>query len=178
MQNDSLQILFSGSTFAAVEKQFYASCIDLIGENTVIVGIRTGGDTLADRLAEYITNLGKKRPDVGYLDITLYRDDYGHREHFPTVQETQIPVDLDGRDVLLIDEVLFTGRTIRSALDALNEFGRPSSVRLAALFDRGCRELPIQADAVGAVMQIDRDASLLVEFNNDDNIDRAISVST
>ena len=113
------------------------------------MGIRARGDLLAARLREAIRrNEGVDIP-LGSLDITLYRDDLTRVGHAPVVRESVIPFSVDGRIVVLVDDVLFTGRTIRAAMDALVDYGRPRAIRLAVLIDRGHRELPIRADFVG-----------------------------
>lgn len=114
-----------------------------------LVGIRTRGVPLAMRLAEIIEKIEGKRPPVGVLDITLYRDDLSTLGHQPIVHETKLPFVLDDLKIVLVDDVLFTGRTVRAALDALIDIGRPTSIQLAVLIDRGHRELPIRADYVG-----------------------------
>jgi pyrimidine operon attenuation protein/uracil phosphoribosyltransferase len=118
-------------------------------EKTVIVGIKNRGAHLGARLAENIRSISGSKPPVGALDITLYRDDLTRVYEQPVVHATEIDFDIDGRRVILVDDVLFTGRTIRCALDALIDFGRPSEIQLAVLVDRGHRELPIRADYVG-----------------------------
>ncbi|HBT78951.1 MAG: bifunctional pyr operon transcriptional regulator/uracil phosphoribosyltransferase PyrR [Selenomonas sp.] len=118
-------------------------------ENIVIVGIRTRGVPIAERLAETISKIEGKRPPVGVLDITLYRDDLSMLAYQPIVHPTELPVDITGKTVVLVDDVLYTGRTIRAALDALIDMGRPKAIQLAVLIDRGHRELPIRADFVG-----------------------------
>ncbi len=115
----------------------------------VLVGIAARGDDLARRLAEEVRRIESAEVPVGVLDITFYRDDIGLRGEAPEVHETRIPFDIGGKTVILVDDVLYTGRTIRSALDALVDFGRPRAVQLAVLVDRGHRELPIRADYVG-----------------------------
>jgi pyrimidine operon attenuation protein / uracil phosphoribosyltransferase len=114
-----------------------------------IVGVRTRGAFLAERIAQRIQQLEHKQVPFGILDITLYRDDFRKRLKQPVVQITDIPFKIDDINVILVDDVLFTGRTSRAALDALMDFGRPSSIQLAVLVDRGHRELPIRADYVG-----------------------------
>ena len=115
----------------------------------VLVGIAARGDDLARRLATEVERIEGASPPVGVLDITFYRDDIGIRAEAPEVHETRIDFDINDRTVVLVDDVLFTGRTIRAALDALVDFGRPNAIQLAVLVDRGHRELPIRADYVG-----------------------------
>ena len=125
-------------------------------DNLALVGIVTRGDLLAKRLAEKIEQIEGTNVPLGKLDISFYRDDFA--THFaPEVHSTEIDFDMDGKDVVLVDDVLFTGRTIRAALDALSDFGRPSCVQLAVLVDRGHRELPIQADYVGRTINTSRE---------------------
>jgi len=118
-------------------------------ENLALVGIRTGGVFLARRIAEKISQIEGKEVPLGILDITLYRDDLRKNRKKPLIGKTDIPFSLDDRKVVLIDDVLFTGRTVRAAMDALIDFGRPKAIQLAVLVDRGHRELPIRADFVG-----------------------------
>jgi pyrimidine operon attenuation protein/uracil phosphoribosyltransferase len=114
-----------------------------------LVGIRTGGAVLAGRLQACIKEIENAEVPIGLLDITLYRDDLTTAGAQPILRETLINFDLTGKQVILVDDVLFTGRTIRAALDALIDFGRPANIQLAVLIDRGHRELPIRADYVG-----------------------------
>ena len=118
-------------------------------ENIVLVGIRTRGVPIAERLADAIEKIEGTRPPVGVLDITLYRDDLSTLAYQPVVRTTELPVDIYGKIVVLVDDVLYTGRTIRAALDAVIDMGRPTTIQLAVLIDRGHRELPIRADFVG-----------------------------
>jgi pyrimidine operon attenuation protein/uracil phosphoribosyltransferase len=115
----------------------------------VLVGMRTRGVPLAARLGAALTEFEGRPVPVGALDIGLYRDDLPQRELRARIQPTDMPTDVDGKRVVLVDDVLFTGRSIRAAMDALADFGRPSSIQLAVLIDRGHRELPIRADYVG-----------------------------
>lgn len=139
-----------------------------------IVGIRTRGETLAQRLTSALGDRGHAAIGRGVLDITLYRDDLSEIGPKPMVRPTHIDVDINGRPLLLVDDVLFTGRSIRAALDALSDFGRPSVIRLAVLVDRGGRELPIQADFVGLTLKdVPRDHRVnvkLAETDGDDDI--------
>ena len=118
-------------------------------EQLCIVGIRTRGAVLAARIQKAIESVEGTTIPIGILDITLYRDDLTTIANQPVVRETQIEFDITGKKLILVDDVLFTGRTIRAALDALIDFGRPASIQLAVLIDRGHRELPIRADYVG-----------------------------
>ncbi len=122
-------------------------------ERLNIVGIRTRGEVLAQRLAQILQNHGFNQIGRGVLDITLYRDDLSEIGPRPIIRPTRIAVDINGAPLLLVDDVLFTGRSIRAALDALSDFGRPSAIRLAVLVDRAGRELPIQADFVGLTLE-------------------------
>ncbi|SFL73676.1 bifunctional pyr operon transcriptional regulator/uracil phosphoribosyltransferase PyrR [Pelosinus propionicus] len=118
-------------------------------KDLILVGIRTRGVPLAERLAAEIKRIEGAELPVGILDITLYRDDLSTLSYQPIVHETQIPIDISGKTIVLIDDVLYTGRTVRAALDAIIDIGRPKVIQLAVLVDRGHRELPIRADYVG-----------------------------
>jgi len=118
-------------------------------DNLAIVGIRSRGAYLARRLAECVKKIDGEEVPVGILDITLYRDDLTLLNHQPVVRKTEIGFDISGKNIILVDDVLYTGRTIRCALSELIDFGRPKTIQLAVLVDRGHRELPIRADYVG-----------------------------
>lgn len=118
-------------------------------EGLCLVGIQRGGVHLAQRLSARIRAIEGVNVPVGSLDISLYRDDIGIRTEHPTVRKTDIPWDINDKKIILVDDVLFTGRSIRAAMDALMDFGRPAQIQLAVLLDRGHRELPIRADFVG-----------------------------
>jgi len=118
-------------------------------ERLVLIGIRTGGAFLANRIQELIKAKKGLTVPTGALDITLYRDDWTRINHKPIVGKTEVPVCLDGKMIILVDDVLYTGRTVRAAMDALIDFGRPRRISLAVLVDRGGRELPISADYSG-----------------------------
>jgi pyrimidine operon attenuation protein/uracil phosphoribosyltransferase len=135
--------------------------------DVVLVALQTGGVTIAQRLADALEQIEASTVDVGTLDVALHRDDYGLRPVLPEAV-TNIPVDLTGAVVVLVDDVLFTGRTIRAALDALTSFGRPRAVQLAVMVDRGHRELPIRPDYVGKNLPTRRDEVVDV---NDDGVD-------
>ncbi len=138
------------------------------------VGLRTRGVTLAHRLAERVAAIEGVKPPVGALDITLYRDDLGLKAEQPVVRGTEIPFDLTGKTVILVDDVLFTGRTIRAALDAIMDLGRPKAIRLAILVDRGHRELPIRPDYVGKNLPTARRETVAVRLKEHDGEDRVV----
>jgi pyrimidine operon attenuation protein/uracil phosphoribosyltransferase len=133
-------------------------------EDVVLVGIRTGGVPLAERIAAAIAEVEGKRPPLGAIDITLYRDDVFVGLPKPEVGPTDLPLPIAGRKLVLVDDVLFTGRTVRAALDVVMDYGRPRAVELAALIDRGHRELPIQPDYVGLAVATTRAQSVRVEL--------------
>lgn len=135
-------------------------------EGLVVVGIRTGGALLAALICQRISEIEGADVPLGTIDITMYRDDLAARGSLP-VGKTEIPFPLDGQKVILVDDVLFTGRTIRAAMDALIDLGRPSSIQLSVLIDRGHRELPIRADYVGRNVPTSMDEQIEVQF--DDN---------
>jgi len=140
----------------------------------VLVGIAARGDDLARRLAAEVERIEGASVPVGVLDITFYRDDIGMRAEAPEVHETRIDFDINGRTVVLVDDVLFTGRTIRAALDALVDFGRPTAIQLAVLVDRGHRELPIRADYVGKNVPTRMDEIVRVALKEVDGEDAVV----
>lgn len=117
--------------------------------NIALVGMQTRGVFMAKRILKEVEDLFDLKLDFGVLDVTFYRDDFRSKNNMPEVKITEIPFDLDGRDIILIDDVLYTGRTIRSAMDAMMGYGRPKSIKCCCMVDRGHRELPITADYVG-----------------------------
>lgn len=129
-----------------------------------IVGIRTAGEFLARRIHTKIQEIEKKEISFGVIDITLYRDDLTHSRTQPILKGSDLPFPIDGARIVLVDDILFTGRTIRSALDCIIDFGRPSCVELAVLADRGHRELPIRADYVGKNLPTKRDDLIRVKL--------------
>ena len=160
---------------AGIDEALLRMAREIVGRNgqasgVVLIGIRTRGVPLAVRLATLIKNKVGAETPVGTIDVTLYRDDF-KAPHGRPVQATHMPCQLDARDVVLVDDVLFTGRTIRAAMDALTDFGRPSSIQLAVLMDRGHREFPIQADYVGASLETARDDQVRVHVGEIDGED-------
>lgn len=129
-----------------------------------LIGIRSGGDDLARQLRRRIAEIEGEEVPLGAIDITLYRDDLGTRGSLP-MGKTEIPFPMDGRRIILVDDVLYTGRTIRAAMDALIDLGRPRSIQLAVLIDRGHRELPIRPDYVGRNVPTSRDEKIQVDFD-------------
>ena len=134
-------------------------------ESLALIGIRTGGDHLASLLQARINEIEGVEVPLGAVDITMYRDDLAARDNMP-IGKTEIPFPLNGKHVVLVDDVLYTGRTIRSAMDALMDFGRPSTIQLAVLIDRGHRELPIRADYVGRNVPTAREEDIVVAFDD------------
>mgnify|MGYP000666078494 CR=1 FL=1 len=136
--------------------------------NVVLVGIRRRGVPLAKRLADYIFSIEGIEIPVGILDITLYRDDLSSLAPSPVVQKTEMPFNITGKDLVLVDDVIYTGRTVRAALDALADLGRARTVQLAVLVDRGHRELPIKPDYVGKNVPTSRDEIVEVRVDEVD----------
>src|ERR1043166_2784857 len=118
-------------------------------QSVVLAGIPLRGIEIARRLAEFIREFAKIDINIGVIDVAMHRDDVGTRAELPVVRASELPLPLEGRTVIIVDDVLFTGRTVRAALDAISSFGRPARMQMAALVDRGHRELPIRADYVG-----------------------------
>ncbi|TDJ51861.1 MAG: bifunctional pyr operon transcriptional regulator/uracil phosphoribosyltransferase PyrR [Nitrospina sp.] len=146
-------------------------------ENLVLVGIRTRGVTLARRIQDKIAEIENTQLDLGILDITLYRDDLGAGKQNPVLKATEISFPISGKQIILCDDVLFTGRTIRAAIDALMDFGRPASVQLAVLIDRGHRELPIRPDFVGKNIPTSKNMKVQVMFCETDGEDRVLIIN-
>lgn len=145
-------------------------------KNLAVVGIRTRGEFLAKRIAEKISKLENNQIPVGILDITFYRDDVRLKLRQPEVKTTEINFSIDDKDIILVDDVLFTGRTVRAALDELMDFGRPKTVQLVVLIDRGNRELPIQADFVGRRVKTSLNEEIRVKLREVDGEDSVILI--
>ncbi|HIH16579.1 MAG TPA: bifunctional pyr operon transcriptional regulator/uracil phosphoribosyltransferase PyrR [Candidatus Diapherotrites archaeon] len=141
-----------------------------------LVGLQTRGVPIARRLAQYIKEIEGVDVPVGVLDITLYRDDLAHLSHQPTVHITDIPFDVENSRIVLTDEVIYTGRTIRAALDAIMDLGRPKLVQLAVLVDRGHRELPIRPDYVGKNIPTSRSEWVYVKLDEVDGQDAVVLI--
>ena len=137
------------------------------GGNCALVGIHQFGVPLAERLRDAIFELTGFAPEFGKLDISMYRDDIGNRNPLPLIRETEIDFDINDKTIILVDDVLSSGRTIRAALDALTDYGRPKAIRLAVLVDRGEPEYPIRADFVGFKLKLPADRKVAVGFDCD-----------
>jgi len=143
-------------------------------ENLALIGIQTRGVILAERILKAIESIAGKKIPMGILDINLYRDDLTRVSEQPVIRKTEIDFDLDNKTIVLVDDVLYTGRTIRSALDALVDFGRPKRIELAVLIDRGHRELPIRADFVGKNIPTNENEIVHVCFIETDEKDEVV----
>lgn len=134
-------------------ESFFSGIIDDIPpdrlDSLVVIGIKTRGEHLGKRLVERISERTGQDVTFGTIDITLYRDDFENRKNWPQLRRTNIPDDVQGKNIILVDDVLYTGRTVRAAINSIMDYGRPASVKLAVLVDRGGRELPVQPDYVG-----------------------------
>lgn len=137
-------------------------------QDVILIGIHRRGVPLAERIAATLADFEGQKVPVGYLDITFYRDDLSMRGPAPVVQKTSIHPDITGRTVILVDDVLYTGRTVRAALDALTDLGRPDCIQLAVLVDRGHRELPLRADFVGKNVPTSREERVVVRLHETD----------
>ena len=144
----------------------------------VIVGVKSRGDTLAHRIAQNLERIENIKVPVGAIDVTLYRDDINLHESQIQVNSTELPFDITAKRVILVDEVLYTGRTIRAAMDALMDFGRPAAIQLAALVDRGHRELPISADYIGKNVPTSRKEFVQVQLIEEHGVDAAMIYET
>ena len=143
------------------------------GAEVVLIGIPVGGDDLANRLSAILAGIWQHPVPVGVLDVSMHRDDLGSRAA-PKIYPTVIPFDVTGKTVVLVDDVLFSGRTTRAAMDALNDFGRPKKIQLAVLIDRGHRELPIKADFVGKNLPTSLNEKVHVRLKEDGGEDEVI----
>ncbi len=142
-------------------EQFFSKIIKEISrkrlDDLIVIGIKTRGDYLGRRLVRRIKEQMGKEVQFGTIDITLYRDDFENRKNWPQLRTTSIPEDVKEKDIILVDDVLYTGRTVRAAINSIMDYGRPSSIRLAVLVDRGGRELPVQADYTGITIDASSD---------------------
>ncbi len=140
-------------------------------ENVYLVGIRSRGVPMADRLAEYLKSIDGVEVPTGILDITLYRDDLTTISHQPVIKGSKIDCEVQGKNIILVDDVLYTGRTVRAAIDAILDFGRPEKIQLCVLIDRGHRELPVKANYVGKNIPTSDEEIVKVCFEETDGED-------
>lgn len=146
-------------------------------ENLVVIGIKTRGEHLGRRLVERIRDRRGAEVEFGTIDITLYRDDFKNRKNWPELGRTRIPDDVRGKNIILVDDVLYTGRTVRAAINSIMDYGRPASVKLAVLVDRGGRELPIQADYAEIMIETSDDEMVNVYLGEVDGKDEIEIIS-
>ncbi len=161
---------------AAIERALKRMAHEIIEQNKgledlYLVGIRTRGVPIAERIATYLEEIEGVKIPVGILDITLYRDDLTTISHQPVIKGSKIDFEIDNTKIILFDDVLYTGRTVRAAIDALLDFGRPKQIQLCVLIDRGHRELPIKADFVGKNVPTSSEEIIKVTFKESDNED-------
>jgi len=180
-QNTSDTIASTAMDSEAIEKAIRRMAHEIVerhdtASHIVLAGIPTRGVEVAARLADHIEKIDGVRPYLGTLDISMHRDDLSTRGKVTALEVTDLPVDLDTRPLVLVDDVFFTGRTTRAALDALASFGRPSTIQLAVLVDRGHRELPIRPDYVGKNLPTSREEKIRVRFENLDGVPDSVVV--
>jgi pyrimidine operon attenuation protein/uracil phosphoribosyltransferase len=170
------KLLMTATEIDLVLTRISAEMLEKLGsrENFAIIGIRRRGVPLAQRLRSKMEAILKRPIPFGILDITLYRDDLTTISNRPMLRETLIDFDFNGLSIVLVDDVLYTGRTIRAALDGIVDLGRPKKVQLAVLVDRGHRELPIQADYVGKTIQTEEEDTVEVRLNEEDQEERVV----
>ena len=167
----SEQILNANEIEAAIGRLAASIRVRTAGQPIALVGIRSRGDEVAKRLIDLLAE-DDREIAFGVLDISLYRDDFEHLRENPALQESDIPFLVEDAHIILVDDVLFTGRTIRAALDALSDYGRPARIELAVLIDRGHREMPISADYVGIALDTHRLDHVKVSLEETDGLDQ------
>ncbi len=138
-------------------------------DSVVLAGVPSRGIEIAERIADSISSIAKKQIETGVIDVAMHRDDVGSRAQLPVVRASRLPAPLEGRTLIIVDDVLFTGRTVRAAMDAISSFGRPAKIQLAVLIDRGHRELPIRADYVGKNLPTAVDEKIRVRLQQTDD---------
>lgn len=177
MENAERKKLLSGDAMAEYVEQLAVQILNEFHgaelEEICLIGLQSSGVPLARRIVRAIREKTGMEPAAGTLDISMYRDDIGTRKSLPLIRETEIPFDINGKTIILTDGVIQTGRSIRAALDALTDFGRPGIIRLAVLVDRGMREFPISPDYAGVRLDVEKEYRVNVqwhEFNDEDAV--------
>lgn len=170
IDHKEMKAIIERLTFQIIEK-----CPDY--ENTYLIGIRRRGEFIADRIDKSLKKHGKPALKTGVIDITLYRDDLTEVAVMPEVHSSHIGFDVTGKSIILVDDVLFTGRTVRAAIDAILDYGRPAKIMLAVMVDRGHRELPISPDFVGKYIPTNLQEVIHVKVNEVDGIDDCVTIS-
>ncbi len=165
----------------AIRKAIRRIAHEIIEQNpdlsrVVLAGIPTRGIEIANRIADHIASVEDTRPETGVVDVSMHRDDLATRRRFTAVEASQLPFDLDGRTLVLIDDVLYTGRSCRAAMDAIASFGRPARIQFAVLVDRGHRELPIRADFVGRNVPTESAEKIRVRFASVDGAPDSVAI--
>lgn len=163
------KLLFSPEEMTVAIEKIASSILSQFPDaaNCALVGLYKQGVPLAEKIAAAICKQSGKAPEVGKLDISMYRDDFGKRSGLPLIRETVIEFDITGENIILVDDVLSSGRTIRAALDAITDYGRPAKIRLAVLVDRGNPEFPIRADFVGFANRSPEQHKIVVQFDEE-----------
>lgn len=177
-QNDNTTLAMDAD---AVRKAIRRIAHEIVEHNSnpsrlVVAGIPTRGVEIARLIVSHIEQIEGVRPELGVIDVSMHRDDLATRGRLTAVETTHLPVDLDGRPMVLVDDVLFTGRSCRAALDAISSFGRPCCIQYAVLVDRGHRELPIRADYVGKNLPTAKDEKIRVRFENMDGVPDSVRI--
>jgi pyrimidine operon attenuation protein/uracil phosphoribosyltransferase len=168
---------------AAIERALRRMAHEIIESNSdlkllVLAGIPSHGNEIASRIAQCINAIAKVDVDTGVIDVAMHRDDVGTRKELPVVRASQLPLPLEGRTVIIVDDVLYTGRTVRAAMDAISSFGRPARIQLASLIDRGHRELPIRADYIGKNLPTAADETVEVRIGEANEPDSVLLVKS
>jgi pyrimidine operon attenuation protein / uracil phosphoribosyltransferase len=177
--NDKLEeLVLSDSDIDDIIKKLSKSIIEKSDKlsNIALIGIRTRGVFLAQRIRDKIEEYSNKQIPVGIIDITFYRDDFALRTRQPVLRKTEIGFPIEDKEIILIDDVLYTGRTIRAALDGIMDFGRPRLIKLVVLIDRGLRELPIHADFIGKTIESKPNETIQVNLKEHDGEDKVLKI--
>lgn len=172
----NLPIASAAMDAAAIRKALRRIAHEIIERNAdtravILAGIPSRGVEIARRIAEFVKDIEKIEVGLGVIDVAMHRDDVGTRAELPIVRQSELPLPLEGRTVIIVDDVLFTGRTVRAAMDAISSFGRPARIQLAVLIDRGHRELPIRADYVGKNLPTAIEQDVQVQLEQSDGVE-------